>query len=65
MVDKYVGSLSPQQAHNSMFTEEFQRFEQLLPDEKSLVLLSNLMGTDSSLKHDFLFDRLDFSIIRE
>jgi len=48
-----------------MFTKEFQRFEQLLPDEQTYALLCDLMGKDSQPKHDFLFENLDFSEIRE
>lgn len=62
---KGLGALSAKQAHASMFTEEFQRMDQLIPDENSLSLLSDLMGKDSKPKHDFLFNNLDFSIIRE
>lgn len=63
--NKGLGSLSPEQAHTSMFTSEFQCMEQLIPDEDSYRLLSELMGEDSSIKHDFIFNNLDFSQIRE
>lgn len=63
--NKGLGSLSPEQAHTSMFTAEFQCMEQLIPDEDSYRLLSELMGEDSSIKHDFIFNNLDFSQIRE
>ena len=62
---KGLGALSAEQARRSMFTPEFQRFEQLIPDEYSLPLLSQLMGKDSTPKHDFIFNNLDFSQIRE
>lgn len=62
---KGLGGMCAEQAHNSMFTPEFQRFEQLVPDKDSLSLLLDLMGSDSTPKHDFLFENLDFSIIRE
>lgn len=62
---KGLGSLSPEQAHTSMFTEEFQRFERLIPDEDSFYWLINLMGNDSKKKHDFIFSNIDFSEIRE
>ena len=62
---KGLGALSAEQAHNSMFTSEFQRMEQLLPDENSLSLLYQLMGDDSEPKRDFIFENLDFSEIRE
>lgn len=63
--NKGLGSMSPEQAHNSMFVEEFQRFEQLIPDEDSYSLLYSLMGEDSQPKRDFIFSNIDFSIIRE
>lgn len=62
---KGLGALSAEQARRSMFTEEFQRFEQLIPDKDTLELLNDLMGDDSAPKHDFIFDNLDFSEIRE
>lgn len=62
---KGLGALSPEQAKLSMFTTEFQRFEQLLPDESTLDLLSRLMGKDSTPKHDFIFENIDFSTIME
>lgn len=62
---KGLGALSAEQAKRSMFTEEFQRFEQLIPDRDTFELLSSLMGKDSAPKHNFIFDNLDFSEIRE
>lgn len=62
---KGLGALTAEQAHRSMFTDEFQRMDQLLPDENSLYLLSQLMGSDSSPKKDFIFKNVDFSEIRE
>lgn len=62
---KGLGALSPEQAKASMFTSEFQRFEQLLPDDFTLELLSQLMGKDSTPKHDFIFENIDFSTIME
>lgn len=62
---KGLGALSPEQAKASMFTSEFQRFEQLLPDDFTLELLSQLMGKDSTPKHDFIFENIDFSQIME
>lgn len=63
--NKGLGSLSAEQARVSMFTPEFQRMEQLLPDEQTLPLLQSLMGKDSQPKRDFIFKNLDFSIIKE
>ena len=62
---KGLGALSPEQAHQSMFTDEFQRLEQLIPDEESLKLLLSLMGKDSEPKHDFIWKNIDFSEIKE
>lgn len=62
---KGLGALSAEQAHRSMFTEEFQRMDQLIPDDESLSLLFNLMGKDSEPKKEFIFKNVDFSEIRE
>lgn len=63
--NKGLGSLSAEQAHNSMFTEKFQRIDVLLPDESSLPTLLDLMGKDSKPKRDFIFNNIDFSEIKE
>lgn len=65
MIDKYVGSLSAEQAHRSMFTSEFQRIDTLIPDAETFDILYSLMGKDSEPKHDFIFNNIDFSEIRE
>lgn len=63
--NKGLGSLNAKQARDSMFTPENQRIDTLIPDEDSLDLLLELMGKDSKPKHDFIFDNIDFSTIRE
>ena len=63
--NKGLGSLSAEQAKESMFTSEFQRMEQLLPDNQSFDLLYQLMGKDSEPKHDFIWNNIDFSEIKE
>jgi len=62
---KGLGALSADQARRSMFTEEFQRMDKLMPDEESLNLLLDLMGKDSEPKHNFIWDNIDFSEIKE
>lgn len=62
---KGLGALSPEQARTSMFTSEYQRFEQLIPDDSTLDLLSQLMGKDSTPKYNFIFENIDFSQIME
>ena len=62
---KGLGTLTPEQARRSMFNPQFQRMEQLVPDQESLPLLLDLMGRDSEPKHDFIFANIDFSEIKE
>lgn len=62
---KGLGALSAEQAKKSMFSEEYQRFEQLIPDEDSFNLLNALMGKDSTPKYNFIFENIDFSTIME
>ena len=62
---KGLGALSAEQARQSMFSTEFQRMETLIPDKDSLSLLMNLMGEDSEPKHDFIWNNIDFSTIKE
>lgn len=62
---KGLGALSAQQARNSMFNSEFQRLDVLEPDEMSEKLLESLMGDDVAPRKQFIFDKVDFSTIRE
>ena len=62
---KGLGALSVDQAHNSMFTEKYQRLDILQPTENAIQLLYNLMGDDSSLRKEFIFNNVDFSQLRE
>lgn len=63
--NKGLGSLSAEQARRSMFDPTFQKLDVLKPDEDSLPLLTTLMSKDSEPKHDFIFENIDFSMIRE
>ena len=63
--NKGLGSLSPEQAHNSMFTKEYQRLDTIKADEDSLDLLCQLMGADIQPRKDYVFNNIDFSIVRE
>lgn len=62
---KGLGALSAEQARASMFNPEFQRMDQLIPDNDTLPLLIDLMGKDSEPKHDFIFKYLDFNEVKE
>ena len=63
--NKGLGALSEEQARRSMFTEEFQRMEQLIPTKDSLYLLEDLMGEDVQPRREFIFNNIDFNEIRE
>lgn len=62
---KGLGALSVEQAHKSMFTPEFQRMDILEPDPDSLYMLEELMGSDVEPRKEFIFNKIDFSEIRE
>lgn len=62
--NKGLGSLEPEQAHRSMFTEEFQRMDPLIADPDSIILLEELMGKDVEPRRQFV-NRIDFSEVRE
>lgn len=62
---KGLGALSEEQAHNSMFTEEFQRLEVIEPDQNSIFLLEQLMGDKVEPRKKFIFENIDFSEIKE
>lgn len=62
--NKGLGSLEPEQAHRSMFTEEFQRMDPLIADPDSIILLEELMGKDVGPRRQFV-NGIDFSEVRE
>lgn len=62
---KGLGALSPEQAKRSMFTPEFQRLDVLEVDENSLFLLEQLMGESVEPRKQFIFNKIDFSEVRE
>ena len=63
--NKGLGALSEVQARRSMFTEEFQRMEQLIPNKESLYLLEDLMGESVEPRRNFIMKNIDFSKVRE
>ena len=63
--NKGIGSLTPEQAYNSMFTTKNQRFDMFQTSPEARDLLYNLMGKDVEPRTDFIFKNVDFSMIRE
>ena len=61
---KGLGAMSEQQTKESMFSNN-RRLEILESDKQSLSLLTQLMGNDSQPKKDFVFNNIDFSVIKE
>ena len=62
---KGLGTLSPDQARNSMFTNQFQRMDKLEPTEEALTLLEQLMGESPVYRTKFLFENVDFTTLHE
>ena len=62
---KGLGALEAIEAHESMFTPEYQRLDVFKPDQFSFDLLYSLMGKDVEPRTDFIFKNVDFSLIRE
>jgi len=48
-----------------MFTDEHQRIDVLNEDSESFELLMKLMGKDPAPKHEFIWENIDFSEIKE
>lgn len=63
--NKGIGSLTPEQAYNSMFTAKNQRFDMFQTSPEARDLLYNLMGKEVEPRTDFIFKNVDFSMIRE
>lgn len=62
---KGIGSMSSQQMAESMFTKEYQHLEIIEPSEEAFYLLQKLMGNDVQPRKEFIFNNVDFSLIRE
>lgn len=63
--NKGLGALSPEQAHISMFTNEYQRLDVLEWSPDAIQLLEQLMGEDVEPRRQFVFNEIDFSSVRE
>lgn len=62
---KGLGKLTAEIAHESMFTPEYQRMEQLEWDQESMNLLCDLMGEEVGPRKEFIMKEVDFSEVRE
>lgn len=62
---KGLGELDADIAKESMFDKANQRMEQLIPDNKSIQMLNELMGINVEPRRKFVFNDIDFSEIRE
>lgn len=62
--NKGLGSLSSEQAKNSMFGEN-QRMDALEPTLNAIMLLEDLMGNSVLPRKDFIFHNIDFSEVKE
>lgn len=62
---KGLGALEPEEAHESMFTEQYQRLDTLEYSEEAMTLLLQLMGPDVAPRKDFIFSKVDFSEVAE
>ena len=63
--NKGLGSLEPEQARRSMFTDEYQRMDVMEATPEALFVLGQLMGEDVGPRKDYIFNHMDFSEIRE
>lgn len=62
--NKGLGSLSPEQARNSMFGE-VQRMDTLMPSPEAFTALEKLMGKDAEIRKQFIIKNIDFSEVKE
>ena len=62
---KGIGELSADMAHRAMFTEEFQRMEPLIPTIAAIEMLERLMGESVEPRREYVFNKIDFSNVRE
>lgn len=63
--NKGLGEMTPESARRSMFTKEFQRLEVLKYSEEAMALLESLMSEDIEPRRQFIFNKIDFSEVRE
>lgn len=62
---KGIGELSADIARESMFNPEFQRLDTLDYSDEGIILLNELMGVNVEPRTKFVFNKIDFSELRE
>lgn len=62
---KGLGTLEPEEARESMFTDEFQRMDTMEYTQEAMELLEQLMGESVEPRRDFIFNNVDFSEVAE
>lgn len=62
---KGLGALESNEAHESMFTDEFQRMDIMEFSSEGLQLLYDLMSEDVEPRREFIFKNVDFSEVKE
>ena len=62
---KGLGTLEPEEARESMFTDEFQRMDTMEYTPEAIELLEQLMGEDVEPRRNFIFKNVDFSEVAE
>lgn len=62
---KGLGELDDDVAHRSMFTPEYQRMDVMEYSDDAMDILEQLMGEDVNPRKDFVFNKIDFSEVKE
>ena len=62
---KGLGTLSPEEARESMFTDKFQRLDKMEYSPDGMKLLEALMGEAVAPRRDYIFKHVDFSEVVE
>ena len=62
---KGLGTLEPEEARESMFTDEFQRMDIMEYTPEAMELLEQLMGEAVEPRREFIFNNVDFSEVAE
>lgn len=63
--NKGLGALSEEQARRSMFSDEFQRMDRLEVNDIAIQFLEELMGVNVEPRREFIFNKIDFSEVKE